>query len=78
MALLTRYFAIKITKYFLISDILSHILTQEKEVLVIFIQELNPPPIGFSEILLAKRQNSYYKTYSQHNKKVTNTKIPYP
>lgn len=45
------------------------------------IQELitsNPQPIGFSGILLAKRQNSFYCTYFLHNRNVADTKSPYP
>ena len=38
----------------------------------------NPRPIGFSGILLAKRQNSFYCTYFLHNRNVADTKSPYP
>ena len=38
----------------------------------------NPQPIGFSGILLAKRQNSFYRTYFLHNRNVADTKSPYP
>ena len=38
----------------------------------------NPQPIGFSGILLAKRQNLFYCTYSLHNRNVADTKSPYP
>ncbi len=38
----------------------------------------NPQPIGFSGILLAKRQNSFYCTYFLHNRNVADTKSPYP
>ena len=38
----------------------------------------NPQPIGFSGILLAKRQNSFYCTYFLHNRDVADTKSPYP
>ena len=38
----------------------------------------NPQSIGFSGILLAKRQNSFYCTYSFHNRNVADTKSPYP
>ena len=38
----------------------------------------NPQPIGFSGILLAKRQNSFYCTYFLHNRNVAETKSPYP
>ena len=38
----------------------------------------NPQPIGFSGILLAKRQNSFYCTYFLHNRNVADTKFPYP
>ncbi|MEH2916230.1 hypothetical protein V7U47_13570, partial [Segatella copri] len=34
----------------------------------------NPQPIGFSGILLAKRQNSFYCTYFLHNRNVADTK----
>lgn len=52
----------------------------------VFIQEImnlskissNPQPIGFSGILLAKRQNSFYCTYFLHNRNVADTKSPYP
>ena len=37
----------------------------------------NPQPIGFSGILLAKRQNSFYCTYFLHNRNVEDTKSPY-
>lgn len=37
----------------------------------------NPQPIGFSGILLAKRQNSFYCTYFLHNRNVADTKSPY-
>lgn len=38
----------------------------------------NPQPIGFSGILLAKRQDSFYCTYFLHNRNVADTKSPYP
>ncbi|NLK93347.1 MAG: Plug domain-containing protein, partial [Bacteroidales bacterium] len=38
----------------------------------------NPQPIGFSGILLAKRQNSFYCTYSLYNRNIADTKSPYP
>ncbi|KDS59070.1 6-bladed beta-propeller [Parabacteroides distasonis] len=38
----------------------------------------NPQPIGFSGILVAKRQNSFYCTYFLHNRNVADTKSPYP
>ena len=38
----------------------------------------NPQPIGFSGILLAKRQKSFYCTYFLHNRNVADTKSPYP
>ena len=38
----------------------------------------NPQPIGFSGILLAKRQNSFYCTYFLPNRNVADTKSPYP
>ena len=38
----------------------------------------NPQPIGFSGILLAKRQNSFYCTYFLYNRNVADTKSPYP
>ena len=38
----------------------------------------NPQPIGFSGILFAKRQNSFYCTYFLHNRNVADTKSPYP
>ena len=38
----------------------------------------NPQPIGFSGILLAKRQTSFYCTYVLHNRNVADTKSPYP
>ena len=37
----------------------------------------NPQPIGFSGILLAKRQNSFYCTYFLHNRNVADKKSPY-
>lgn len=43
-----------------------------------FINTSNPQPIGFSGILLAKRQNSFYCTYFLHNRNVADTKSPYP
>ena len=43
-----------------------------------FITSSNPQPIGFSGILLAKRQNSFYCTYFLHNRNVADTKSPYP
>ena len=42
------------------------------------IKTSNPQPIGFSGILLAKRQNSFYCTYFLHNRNVADTKSPYP
>lgn len=47
-------------------------------VIVLFILPSNPQPIGFSGILLAKRQNSFYCTYFLHNRNVADTKSPYP
>lgn len=44
----------------------------------IYILTSNPQPIGFSGILLAKRQNSFYCTYFLHNRNVADTKFPYP
>ena len=38
----------------------------------------NPQPIGFSGILLAKRQNSFHCTFFLHNRNVADTKSPYP
>ena len=40
----------------------------------------NPQPIGFSRILLAKRQNSFYCTYFLHNRNVpsANKILPRP
>ena len=38
----------------------------------------NPQPIGFSGILLAKRQNSFYCTYFLHNRNVADTISPDP
>ena len=38
----------------------------------------NPQPIGFRGILLVKDKNSFYCTYSLHNRNVVNTKSPYP
>ena len=38
----------------------------------------NPQPIGFSGILLAKRQKAFYCTYFLHNINVADTKSPYP
>ncbi|MEE1344606.1 MAG: hypothetical protein U0K49_07310, partial [Segatella copri] len=38
----------------------------------------NPQPIGFSGILLVKRQNSFYCTYFLYNRNVADTKSPYP
>ena len=46
--------------------------------LFIFLYSSNPQPIGFSGILLAKRQNSFYCTYFLHNRNVADTKSPYP
>ena len=43
-----------------------------------FLYPSNPQPIGFSGILLAKRQNSFYCTYFLHNRNVADTKSPYP
>ena len=43
-----------------------------------FKETSNPQPIGFSGILLAKRQNSFYCTYFLHNRNVADTKSPYP
>ena len=43
-----------------------------------FVIASNPQPIGFSGILLAKRQNSFYCTYFLHNRNVADTKSPYP
>ena len=43
-----------------------------------FYMPSNPQPIGFSGILLAKRQNSFYCTYFLHNRNVADTKSPYP
>ena len=43
-----------------------------------FYKSSNPQPIGFSGILLAKRQNSFYCTYFLHNRNVADTKSPYP
>lgn len=43
-----------------------------------YISTSNPQPIGFSGILLAKRQNSFYCTYFLHNRNVADTKSPYP
>ena len=43
-----------------------------------FKKSSNPQPIGFSGILLAKRQNSFYCTYFLHNRNVADTKSPYP
>ena len=50
-----------------------HLSTQ-----AIFYSTSNPQPIGFSGILLAKRQNSFYCTYFLHNRNVADTKSPYP
>ena len=52
-----------------------NIMTLRKE---IFSKSSNPQPIGFSGILLAKRQNSFYCTYFLHNRNVADTKSPYP
>ena len=46
--------------------------------LYIMYKASNPQPIGFSGILLAKRQNSFYCTYFLHNRNVADTKSPYP
>ena len=43
-----------------------------------YIKTSNPQSIGFSGILLAKRQNSFYCTYFLHNRNVADTKSPYP
>ena len=48
------------------------------EKLMIIISSSNPQSIGFSGILLAKRQNSFYCTYFLHNRNVADTKFPYP
>lgn len=48
------------------------------KVLPDYILTSNPQPIGFSGILLAKRQNSFYCTYFLHNRNVADTKSPYP
>ena len=37
-----------------------------------------PQSIGFSGILLTNRQNSFYCTYSLHNRNVADIKSPYP
>ena len=55
--------------------------TAKKQIMVsddTFYPTSNPQPIGFSGILLAKRQNSFYCTYFLHNRNVTDTKSPYP
>ena len=70
-----------------VSSIVLRLLTANKGVLsegfVIFAPincnfTSNPQPIGFSGILLAKRQNSFYCTYFLHNRNVADTKSPYP
>ncbi len=62
-------------------------LKSRKELLMLLFRKLlilriystsNPQPIGFSGILLAKRQNSFYCTYFLHNRNVADTKSPYP
>lgn len=67
------------------------LLIQNRQVLIIrlltfwcgcpdlyILETSNPQPIGFSGILLAKRQNSFYCTYFLHNRNVADTKSPYP
>jgi len=44
----------------------------------LFVFTSNPQPIGFSGILVSKRQNSFYSTYFLHNRNVADTKSPYP
>ena len=44
----------------------------------VLLRASNPQPIGFSGILLAKRQNSFYCTYSLYNRNIADTKSPYP
>ena len=56
-----------------IDSLLNKYLDKEYEAL-----SSNPQPIGFSGILLAKRQNSFYCTYFLHNRNVADTKSPYP
>ena len=53
-------------------------LSLDSEFIVNYIESSNPQPIGFSGILLAKRQNSFYCTYFLHNRNVADTKSPYP
>ncbi len=50
----------------------------QKDIFGSITETSNPQPIGFSGILLAKRQNSFYCTYFLHNRNVADTKSPYP
>lgn len=54
------------------------LLKHSEKILDDYKQSSNPQPIGFSGILLAKRQNSFYCTYFLHNRNVAETKSPYP
>lgn len=58
--------------------IMLHVVREKNYWLLIIKYTSNPQPIGFSGILLAKRQNSFYCTYFLHNRNVADTKSPYP
>ena len=58
--------------------LLFHTIRKRKSIGLILYVTSNPQPIGFSGILLAKRQNSFYCTYFLHNRNVADTKSPYP
>ena len=70
---------------FAMANFLKETLSLEKvldllmmEIRLRFSYTSNPQSIGFSGILLAKRQNSFYCTYFLHNRNVADTKSPYP
>ena len=60
-----------------LTDIQSQLPAMKKDAATSWLTS-NPQPIGFSGILLAKRQNSFYCTYFLHNSNVADTKSPYP
>ena len=60
-----------------LTDIQSQLPAMKKDAATSWLTS-NPQPIGFSGILLAKRQNSFYCTYFLHNINVADTKSPYP
>ena len=80
------HFRIQVYKgknYFILPKVASHSLNKYMDNERIWQWEKtyitsNPQPIGFSGILLAKRQNSFYCTYFLHNRNVADTKSPYP